>query len=117
MKWLRNLIDTFLAPVQDFRVIGWTVIVGILAYFVDPQGLKMVGVVLHVVFFWFFGLCIRKAFFPYRTPPDENGKTEQLKLSLFFREALQGNHAAAIVVFSQILMMCCIALSFVLWVR
>jgi signal transduction histidine kinase len=116
MKWLHNLVDTFIAPIRDFRVLGWTAIVGTLAFFVDPQGLKMIGVVLHVFFFWLFALSVRKAFFPYRST-DADGKSSQIKLSHFFKEALNGNVAAAIVAFAQIIMMCCIAISFVLWVR
>jgi hypothetical protein len=119
MKWIRMFVSTFIDPIKDFRVLGWTLLIGALAFLIDPQGLKMVGVVLYVCFFWMFALSIRKVLFPYRKDVDENGdgKKDPLKLSDFFKEAYKGSIAASIVVLAQIILMCVVALTFVLWIR
>ena len=58
---------------------------------------------------------MRKVFFPYRI--DVEGKRTQLKLSDFFKQALAGNVAAAIMGSAIILFMVAVAMSFIMWVR
>ena len=116
MKYIQMLFDTFITPIKDFRVVGWTCLAGLFAYMTDPQGLQLISVCCYVMFFWLFALCIRKVMFPYRIETT-NGKRTQLNLSDFFKKAYRGNMAAAIVVASQVFFMCMVALSFILWVR
>lgn len=113
--WQR-LLDTFIVPVKDFRVLGWMILLGTAAHFVDPQGLQVLGIVLYVAFFWLLALSLRKISFPYRHQ-DETKRWVPCKLSDFFREALKGNIAAAIVASAIIFMQVAIAFSFTMWMR
>ena len=113
--FLQQMYDTFIVPVKDYRVLGWTLLVGFAASIVDPQGLKIIGMVLYVLFYWSLALFVRKIMFPYRRK-DGDLRT-QIKLSDFFKEALKGNIAAAIMGSTIVFMMCAVAYSFMSWMR
>lgn len=114
-KFWQMLYDTFLVPIRDFRWMGWMLLVGLMVLVLDPQGLQTMRIILFVLFFWFIAGMVRKIFFPYRIEKD--GQRHQMNLSDFFKAALDGNIAAAIMGSTIVFFMVAVALSFIMWIR
>ena len=114
--FLSRLYDTFIVPIKDFRPLGWVAFIVALLYWLDPQGLSVMRVILYTFLFWMLSLSLRKAMMPYRKT-DEDGKKTQMKLSDFLRAALDGNLAAGIVGAAILGFQAILALSFILWLR
>lgn len=115
-KYLDMVWSSFIVPLKDFRFLGWMCIVCFFAHQIDEQGLLNVAVILYVFMFFLFSLFVRKIFFPYRTEK-EDGSKEYLKLSDFFKEALEGNLAAAVMGSTLIFFMLGVAYLCVYWIR
>lgn len=115
MKTGRRLWDTFIVPILDFRPLGWVIAIVAILHLLDPEGLNVMRVILYTVAFWMLSLSIRKAMMPYRY--NNYGKRSQLKLSHFFRLAMEGNVAAAIVSVGILTFQALIAFSFIIWMR
>lgn len=115
-KYLEMLWNSFIVPVKDFRFLGWMVIVCLFAHQIDKQGLLNIAVILYVFMFFLFALFVRKIFFPYRVE-DADGNKQELKLSDFFKEALEGNLAASVMGSTLILFMLGVAYICVYWIR
>lgn len=100
---LKKFLDT-LRGFYDFRALLLLAACALIGMIVDPAAtLGLAGYMAYVIGMWGAAMMLSKILMPY------------VRLSTYARSALDGNLGAGLVVLARVLLLICIAVSFLVW--